>query len=653
MTTTVLAPYLTQQFFGSNGAFLAGGQMFTYAAGTNNPAATYIDSTGGTPNTNPIIANSRGEMSIWIPPNVGFKFQLQDAAGNIIWTRDNVVQNQLLSLFGGVDTGGPNAYVLNFVATFTTYVNGTVIYWIPANNNTIPPGASTLNVNGLGAVPIVNIDGTPLGVNQIQAGTTTEVMYYNGFFQLLSVGTFVGATVGTFGLEVPIASAATCDLGSVPAHAALITGTTTITSFGTSASLQAPFFFCRVAAALTITYDPVALILPGNTNITTLPGDAFIMQYLGSGNWKLTIYQSQLNSSSASASAKIKPADTQIASSAALTADPDLVSSFLIAGRYTFQVYLIFDSGVAGNGFKWQDLGGALDSRGVAPATASGFVNAAAYGPKNETPYGAPIAFATIGTAANSNIVLYTGSLLVATPGTFGVYWAQNVANATPTTLRAGSYLIVTLVSTGATSNSVLHTYTTPGTFVETIPAGQTKMTVEVWGGTGAGGDGNGNNVFPPTTSGGGGGGSGGYCRRQNINVTGFGGSTISYTVGALGTAVNGGNGNDGTASSVASGTFIMPATMTGNGGHGGVFAGATGGSGGLGGTATGGTVNTTGNTGGAGSAGNLATNSGVPGLGIAGIFGGGTNGGGGTPYATGFGGGPGHVGQVIFFYSP
>jgi len=129
MTTTVLAPYLTQQFFGNNGAFLAGGQMFTYAAGTNTPIATYIDSLGVTTNTNPIILNARGEASIWLLPNVSYKFQLQDPLGNIIWTRDNVVQNLLLSLFGGVDTGGPNTYVLNYVATWTPPIpNGTVIY---------------------------------------------------------------------------------------------------------------------------------------------------------------------------------------------------------------------------------------------------------------------------------------------------------------------------------------------------------------------------------------------------------------------------------------------------------------------------------------------------------------------------------------------
>jgi hypothetical protein len=39
------------QFFDANGNPLVGGKLFTYAAGTTTPLATYTDSTGLTPNT--------------------------------------------------------------------------------------------------------------------------------------------------------------------------------------------------------------------------------------------------------------------------------------------------------------------------------------------------------------------------------------------------------------------------------------------------------------------------------------------------------------------------------------------------------------------------------------------------------------------------
>jgi hypothetical protein len=69
---------------------LVGGKLFTYVAGTTTPQATYVDSTQTTPNTNPVILNYRGEAFLWLDPTLGYKFVLQDAFGNLIWTEDNI-----------------------------------------------------------------------------------------------------------------------------------------------------------------------------------------------------------------------------------------------------------------------------------------------------------------------------------------------------------------------------------------------------------------------------------------------------------------------------------------------------------------------------------------------------------------------------------
>lgn len=61
-----------------------------------------------------------------------------------------------------------------------------------------------------------------------------------------------------------------------------ITGTTTITSFGTSVSGLVRE--CRFAAALVIT-NSSAIVLPGSVNITTAAGDIITFRSLGSGNW--------------------------------------------------------------------------------------------------------------------------------------------------------------------------------------------------------------------------------------------------------------------------------------------------------------------------------------------------------------------------------
>jgi len=86
---TALTLSAKQQFFDDNGDPLAGGKLYTYAAGTTSPLATYVSSTGGTANTNPIILNTRGEADVWL--GVGtYKFKLTTAAGVEIWTVDNI-----------------------------------------------------------------------------------------------------------------------------------------------------------------------------------------------------------------------------------------------------------------------------------------------------------------------------------------------------------------------------------------------------------------------------------------------------------------------------------------------------------------------------------------------------------------------------------
>ena len=592
------------------------------------------------PNTNPIVLNARGEAPVFLPANVAYKFNLTDSVGNQIpgWPIDNLELTQLITLFGGVDTGSTNAYILTFNSPQTNYVNGTVIYWVPSNNNT---GASTINVNGFGVVSIVNPNGTALGANQIIAGQMAQIIYYNGQFQLISVGNFTGSTIGTFGPETAIASAATTDLGSALAHVVQITGTTTITSFGTSASLSAPIYVVRFVASLTITYNPSTMLLPASSSIITTAGDAAIVEYLGSGAWKVLIYQVF---SGANPNTKVKPSDTAITSDATVNADPDLVSNALAIGRYSFEIYLLFDGPAAG-GFKWTNSGTAVDSRGLMPALASGWVDGASYGPQADTFYATTITYTTISTGADNNQVLYKGTMLVGTAGTLGISWAQASSNASPTTLRAGSYLNTTLLNTGSSVSNTTRQYTT-GTGTETVPSGYNTLTIEVW----AAGSGSGNGAIgrpsPPLYAGGGGSGSSGYCRTV-LTVTGLGGDTMTYTVGAPGA-----QGAIGGVSTVVAGTLSMTTMTSHPGGVGDSAVGFAVGGGGAAGTATGGTVvNTSGNP---GSAGLQTTDGGADGAGqggaaVPGLFG---SGGGGV---NGSGSGPGNsgtAGLIIFAYS-
>ncbi len=193
-----LSPVPKLKFFDNNGNPLSGGKLFTYVAGTSTKLATYVSSAGAA-NTNPIILDYRGEANVWVPPNVSYKYILAPATDtdpptNPIFTVDNVVSAQLLTLYGGVDTGSVNAYVITFTSNFSAYTDGIVIYWVPSNTNT---GPSTLNVNGLGAINIVNADGSSLSASSIQANVPAIVLYRSGTFTLVtSISTT--QTGGTF-----------------------------------------------------------------------------------------------------------------------------------------------------------------------------------------------------------------------------------------------------------------------------------------------------------------------------------------------------------------------------------------------------------------------------------------------------------------------
>lgn len=87
--------------------------------------------------------------------------------------------------------------------------------------------------------------------------------------------------------EGTIASASTCDIGAEPEYRLNVTGTTTITSFGTTANSRK---LLRFSDAVTLTYNATTLILPGAADITTAAGDIFKFASDGSGNWRCVGY---------------------------------------------------------------------------------------------------------------------------------------------------------------------------------------------------------------------------------------------------------------------------------------------------------------------------------------------------------------------------
>lgn len=91
-----------------------------------------------------------------------------------------------------------------------------------------------------------------------------------------------------FALEASVASAATCDIGAANSLIVQITGTTGITSFGTTYSGPR---IVRFAAALTLTHS-ASLVLPSAANITTAVDDFLIAVPNGNpaSGWRVVSY---------------------------------------------------------------------------------------------------------------------------------------------------------------------------------------------------------------------------------------------------------------------------------------------------------------------------------------------------------------------------
>jgi hypothetical protein len=90
-----LSPYggVGAQFLDNSGNVLTGGKIFTYAAGTTTPQATYTTSAGNIPHSNPIILDASGRVpggEIWIVNGLSYKFVLETSTGVLIATYDNV-----------------------------------------------------------------------------------------------------------------------------------------------------------------------------------------------------------------------------------------------------------------------------------------------------------------------------------------------------------------------------------------------------------------------------------------------------------------------------------------------------------------------------------------------------------------------------------
>lgn len=179
-----LSPLPIQKFFANNGRPLVGGKLFTYEAGTTTKIATYTDSSGLTPNTNPIILDFRGECRLWIDPQQAYKFTLSpandtDPPTRPIWTVDDITVAPQAFDNAAVDTGSVNNISLS-IPQISSPVAFTRVVFQAANTNT---GATTIQINGGTALPLIFPNGDALTGGEVQAGGIYQAIFDGGSWQ--------------------------------------------------------------------------------------------------------------------------------------------------------------------------------------------------------------------------------------------------------------------------------------------------------------------------------------------------------------------------------------------------------------------------------------------------------------------------------------
>jgi hypothetical protein len=187
------------QSFNAGGLPNNAGLIYTYAAGTVTPLATYTTYLGNVQNANPIVlgADGRPPQEIWITIGVSYLFVVQDSLGNTLGSYDNISYAALITALSStppfVDStpiikgsGDPTKLFAIEVDGFTT---GTTRTLTPPNANLTLPNPTTT-----GDIPIASAAGVltvlPVGaagsIAISRAASTLKVAYVTPLSSLIN-----------------------------------------------------------------------------------------------------------------------------------------------------------------------------------------------------------------------------------------------------------------------------------------------------------------------------------------------------------------------------------------------------------------------------------------------------------------------------------
>ena len=161
-----------QQFFSNSGVPLAGGLLYTYAAGTTTPLATFTTAAGTTANSNPIVLNSAGRLDneVWLTSTLTYKFLLKDSDGVTIATYDDIPG---IGSVSGLTTGTSILFG-NGSGGFSNVVVGSNLSFVGGTLSATAGGGSGVTSVALTAPAAFTVAGSPV------TSTGTLALTYSG-----------------------------------------------------------------------------------------------------------------------------------------------------------------------------------------------------------------------------------------------------------------------------------------------------------------------------------------------------------------------------------------------------------------------------------------------------------------------------------------
>ena len=168
------------QFFDNNGNPLAGGLIYTYAAGTTTPTSTFTSSSGLTANANPIVLDSAGRTpaQIWLTEGNSYKFVLETSLGVVIKTDDNIFASYQLAVEVGTAVGLGASGVSTNIAVGDTALNANTT---GSNDTAVGYNALTSNTDG--------VQNTAVGSQALDANTSGDYNTAMGYDALSAATT--------------------------------------------------------------------------------------------------------------------------------------------------------------------------------------------------------------------------------------------------------------------------------------------------------------------------------------------------------------------------------------------------------------------------------------------------------------------------------